>query len=53
MNEGQDLNYVETYHDLKQAIERASELQLGLQKILVRGTITVRIDDEDGNEVCI
>ena len=47
LNEGQELNYIEIhYGDKKSAIKRAKEILRGLTKVLIRGTISVMIEDE-------
>jgi len=48
LNEGQDLNYSERFGgSLEQAKERAKYMVVKLREILVQGTITVRIYNQD------
>jgi hypothetical protein len=50
MNEGQELNYIETYKgDLLGASKRAKKMATELQAILKDGTIIVEVQDDRGN----
>ena len=47
LNEGQELNYIEThYGDKKSAIKRAKVILRGLAKVFAQGIISVMIEDE-------
>ena len=55
LNEGQELNYIEThYGDKRSAIKRAKVILKGLIKVLAQGTISIMVEDELlGNELII
>lgn len=51
-NEGQELNYIETFEGtLIEATSRAVKIGSQLKRTLTQGTITIEVQDIDGNNV--
>lgn len=45
-NEGQELNYIETFKgDKIDAVRRASEIRIGLQQLLSQGNFTAEVQN--------
>ena len=49
MNEGQDLNYIEDFKgNLSEAKARAYVMKHHLKKALIRGIVSIRVEDKEG-----